>query len=304
MQVPRLDFVTCANPAGLHRMAYWEWGDPDNDKVLLCVHGLTRSGRDFDAFAHRLSAEYRVICPDVAGRGHSDWLPNPAFYTIPQYVADMVTLLARLRPATLHWVGTSMGGLIGMALAGAAALGARHPAPPGLLQGRGWHVDKLVLNDVGPHLEPPALGRILQYVAEPASFETLAAAQAYVRSVSAAFGPHTDAQWEALTRNVYREQDGRWIKHYDLRLAAPFSVQNQAALAAGEHLLWQAYEAIDAPMLILRGEHSDLLSPATVREMARRNPRARSLVVPEAGHAPTLMSDAQIAPVAAFLLQV
>ena len=118
---PRLEYVTCASPAGLHRMAYWEWGDPANDQVLVCVHGLTRTGRDFDALAQRLAGRYRVVCPDVVGRGRSDWLANPAFYTVPQYAADMVTLIARLKPARLAWVGTSMGGLIGMALSGSAA---------------------------------------------------------------------------------------------------------------------------------------------------------------------------------------
>src|SRR5690606_23554880 len=115
---PRLNRVSCLSPAGLHRMAYWEWGDPQNDRVLLCVHGLTRTGRDFDALARRLCQEYRVVCPDVVGRGMSDWLSEPAYYIVPQYLADMVTLIARLNPRVLHWFGTSMGGMIGMTLAG------------------------------------------------------------------------------------------------------------------------------------------------------------------------------------------
>ncbi|ANN67605.1 alpha/beta fold hydrolase [Bordetella bronchialis] len=334
MQNPRLDFVTCASPAGMHRMAYWEWGDPDNDKVLLCVHGLTRTGRDFDTLARRLASEYRVVCPDVVGRGASDWLLHPSFYAVPQYVADMVTLLARVRPRTLHWVGTSMGGLIGMALAGSAALSARLRAANqarspdlglgqtqgldraqarngdgalsrqqggGLPEDSGWRVEKMVLNDVGPRLAPDALARIGQYVGQGQEFDSFEDAVAYIRQVSAAFGPHTDEQWRDLARHVFQRRGDRWVKHYDLGLAQPFAAQDDAAMAAGEQLLWQAYEAIDCPILILRGQHSDLLTADTAGEMARRNPRARVLEVPGVGHAPTLMDDGQIQPVAAFL---
>ncbi|OZI19290.1 alpha/beta hydrolase [Bordetella genomosp. 9] len=305
MQTPRLDFVTCASPAGMHRMAYWEWGDPGNDKVLVCVHGLTRTGRDFDTLARRLSAEYRVVCPDVVGRGASDWLLNPAFYTVPQYVGDMVTLIARLRPATLDWVGTSMGGLIGMVLAGSAAFSARARAAGnaggGPLQGPGLRFDKMVLNDVGPRLAPDALARIGQYVGQGQEFGSFDEAVAYLRQVSAAFGDHTDEQWRELASHVFLRRGDRWVKHYDLGLAVPFAVQDGAALAAGEQMLWHAYDAIDCPILVLRGQHSDLLSAETAREMARRNPGARVVEVPGVGHAPTLMDDAQIEPVEAFL---
>ena len=133
MNVMREQSVQCISPAGLHRMAYTEWGEPDNPKVLVCVHGLTRSGRDFDFLAERLAGEYRVVCPDVVGRGRSDWLKNKALYGVPQYAADMVTLLARLNVDSVHWLGTSMGGLIGMALA------AQENTP----------IARLVLNDVG-----------------------------------------------------------------------------------------------------------------------------------------------------------
>jgi pimeloyl-ACP methyl ester carboxylesterase len=306
MPNPRLDYVNCASPAGLHRVAYWEWGDPDNDRVLLCVHGLTRTGRDFDTLAQRLAREFRVVCPDVVGRGASDWLLNPAFYTVPQYVGDMVTLIARLRPRTLHWVGTSMGGLIGIVLAGSAALSARMRA----VQRRGGahlpdtalRVDKLVLNDVGPRLQSAALARIGQYVGQELEFNSFEDAVMYLRQVSADFGVHTDEQWRDLARHVFRQRGGRWVKHYDLGLAAPFAVQDDATLAAGERLLWQSYEAIDCPILLMRGARSDLLSSASAQEMTRRNPQARLMEVPDVGHAPTLMSEAQVEPVAAFLL--
>jgi len=302
---PRLEFVTCASPAGLHRMAYWEWGDPANDQVLVCVHGLTRSGRDFDTLARRLAGRYRVVCPDVVGRGRSDWLVNPAFYTVPQYVSDMVTLVARLRPARLSWVGTSMGGLIGLGLAGAAAFArAMLPLRPhvGMLPPQaGVRLDKLVLNDVGPRLETGALGRIGQYVGEPGAFGSFAEAVANMRANSGTFGPHTDEQWEHLARFVYPEQDGKWVKHYDLALAQPMAMTPEE-LAAGEQVLWRSYDAIDCPILIVRGEQSDLLTRATTEEMRQRNPRAQVLEVPGVGHAPTLMADSQVTPVADFLL--
>jgi pimeloyl-ACP methyl ester carboxylesterase len=302
---PRLEFVTCASPAGLHRMAYWEWGDPANDQVLVCVHGLTRSGRDFDTLARRLAGRYRVVCPDVVGRGRSDWLVNPAFYTVPQYVSDMVTLVARLRPARLSWVGTSMGGLIGLGLAGAAAFArAMLPLRPhvGMLPPQaGVRLDKLVLNDVGPRLETGALARIGQYVGEPGAFGSFAEAVANLRANSGTFGPHTDEQWEHLARFVYPEQDGKWVKHYDLALAQPMAMTPEE-LAAGEQVLWRSYDAIDCPILIVRGEQSDLLTRATADEMRQRNPRAQVLEVPGVGHAPTLMADSQVTSVADFLL--
>jgi len=305
MTQPRLDFVTCASPAGLHRMAYWEWGDPGNDRVLVCVHGLTRTGRDFDVLARRLSGDYRVVCPDVAGRGRSDWLANPAFYTVPQYVADMTTLLARLRPAVLHWVGTSMGGLIGMALGGALAAKAREgDNGPALLRHavRGdLRIERMVLNDVGPRIDPQALGRIGMYVGQPVAFPSFEQAVQYVRTVSAAFGPHDDAQWAELTRHVFREQGGMWVKHYDLGLAMAFAMQDPAALAAGEQLLWQAYQGLDCPILVTRGGESDLLTPATAQEMLARNPRARLAQFPGVGHAPTLMAEDQVRTVEEFL---
>lgn len=303
---PRLEFVTCASPAGLHRMAYWEWGDPANDEVLVCVHGLTRSGRDFDTLARRLADRYRVVCPDVVGRGRSDWLSNPAFYTVPQYVSDMVTLLARLRPARLAWLGTSMGGLIGLALSGAAvyaqAMLAMRPHAGMLPPSEGLRLDKLVLNDVGPRLETGALARIGQYVGEPAEFESFDAAVAAMRANSMTFGPHTDAQWAELGRYLYPEQGGKWVKHYDLALAQALAAQTPQELAAGEQILWRAYDTVACPILIVRGEQSDLLTRATVEEMLARNPRARAHEVAGVGHAPTLMADEQVEPVAAFLL--
>jgi pimeloyl-ACP methyl ester carboxylesterase len=304
---PRLEFVTCASPAGLHRMAYWEWGRADNPDVLLCLHGLTRSGRDFDRLARSLAQAYRVICPDLAGRGRSDWLANPMFYTVPQYVADIVTLLARIQPERLNWLGTSLGGLVGMALGGAVqaahALRGGHATPEDAHRAApDIRFGKLVLNDVGPRLNPPALARIGQYVGRPVAFDSFDAAVENVRTVAAEFGPHTDEQWRELTEHVYRKEAQQWVKHYDLGISVPFMAQDPGWLAAGEQLLWQSYESLDCPILIVRGEQSDLLTEATAQEMLARNAHASLHEVHGVGHAPTLMHDAQIEPVVRFLL--
>src|SRR5688572_13369999 len=190
---PRRRSVQCASTRGLHRLAYLEWGDPRNRDVLVCVHGLTRTGRDFDALARALSIQFRVVCPDIAGRGDSDRLPDPALYAIPQYVADMVTLIARLDVESVRWVGTSMGGLIGMALAAQA----------------GSPVRRLVLNDVGAIVTRTSLERIASYVGKAPDFATIEDAERYIRQVSAPFGPHSDAEWRFLTETwVRRNTDG------------------------------------------------------------------------------------------------
>lgn len=288
MDQPRLHHVSCLNARGLHRMAYWEWGDPANPRVLLCVHGLTRQGRDFDTLASALSDHYRVVCPDVVGRGESDWLPDPAGYGVPAYVADMVTLVARLNPGTLDWVGTSMGGLIGM---GMASL----PGNP---------VRRLVLNDVGPRLEISALSRIGTYVGAPVSWDSFEAAADALWTISQGFGPHSRDQWLALCRPQLRQQEqGRWISRYDPGIAVPFKALSPELAKAGEAHLWQAYDRITAPTLVLRGAQSDLLTADTLREMAQRGPKASTLEFDGVGHAPTLIAPDQVAAVRDFLLE-
>lgn len=301
---PRLDFVTCASPAGAHRMAYWEWGDPDNDQVVLCVHGLTRSGRDFDPLARRLAAHYRVVCPDVVGRGKSDWLIDPAYYGVPQYVADMLTLIARLQPSQLDWVGTSMGGLIAMGLSATLSMSAAlrpDRGPHGLSHQQNLKLGKVVLNDIGPALSIDGLERIAEYVGVAQSFESFDEAVDYIRTVSADFGHHDLEGWQALTRNVFTEQDGRWGKHYDLRIAEPMGKETPDTIKASEALLWPAFEAFQQPVLIIRGELSDLLTPDTVQEMLARNAQAQLFTVPDVGHAPTLRTNDQITPIEQFL---
>lgn len=305
MPEPRLEYVMCTSPAGTHRMAYWEWGDPGNDRVLLCVHGLTRTGRDFDEVAKNLCGDYRVVCPDVVGRGKSDWLINPAGYAVPQYVADMLTLIARLNPARLDWLGTSMGGLIALGLAGALAMSAAQRPDRGafgLAPEQTVRLNKLVLNDVGPQLNIEGLSRIIDYVGTSPQFDTFAQAVNYVRSISEGFGQHTPEQWQQLTRYVFNCQGGHWIKHYDVRMAEPMALQNQASIEAAERMLWAAYQSIATPILIVRGEQSDLLSVQAAQAMLQRNPNARLVEFPDVGHAPTFQSRAQIQPVRQFLL--
>jgi pimeloyl-ACP methyl ester carboxylesterase len=309
MTEPRLNHVQCLNPRGRHRVAWWEWGEADNPRVVVCVHGLTRQGRDFDALARDLSAEYRVVCPDVAGRGRSDRLPDPMGYGIPTYVADMVTLIAALGVQQVDWVGTSMGGLIGLGVASlpgpvqaAAAAGAGLPALP-VPQPL---VRALVLNDVGPRIEPASLVRIGSYVGQPARWATVEEAAAALWQLSLGFGPHTPAQWLALTRPqlvaVHDEHGEGFVPHYDPAIALPFKAVTPELAAAGEALLWQAWDRLSCPTLLLRGADSDLLSRETALAMTQRGPRARLHEFAGVGHAPTLVAAEQRAVVREFLV--
>lgn len=283
---PRQLEVQCISARGLHSMAYTEWGDPANKKVLVCVHGLTRQGRDFDTLAQAMAGEYRVVCPDVVGRGRSDWLADPMGYAIPSYVADMVTLLARLNASEVHWVGTSMGGLVGMGLASL-------PKSP---------IAKLVLNDVGPKIEYASLVRIGQYLGAPVRWNTQDEAADALWAVSSSFGPHSREQWLALTR-PHLVADGTGYKpHYDPAIAVAFRAITPELATAGEAAAWYGYDHIICPTLLVRGADSDLLSAQTAREMTQRGPKARLHEFAGVGHAPTLMQPDQVAVVREFLL--
>jgi pimeloyl-ACP methyl ester carboxylesterase len=288
---PRAGHVDCLSPAGLHRMAWTEWGDADNPRVLVCVHGLTRLGRDFDRLARALADRYRVVCPDIVGRGNSDRLRDPRHYHVPQYVADMVTLIARLNVDTVHWVGTSMGGLIGITLAG-------QPGSP---------ITKLVINDVGPTLDAAALARIGEYLGKPIRFASVDQAIDYIALISAPFGLRTRDEWreiaEPAIRPVKDSAGEGWVLHYDPAIAQPFRSVTIESAAAGEAALWAAYERIACPTLLTRGATSDLLSHATATRMTETGPRARLVEFAGVGHAPMFMHDDQIGVVRAFLLQ-
>jgi len=279
-------------------MAYWEWnatGNPAHPHVVVCVHGLSRQGRDFDTLARALSTRVRVVCPDVVGRGYSDWLADPMGYQIPVYAADMLALLAHLHHSaplqTLDWVGTSMGGLIGMALCGLPDLPL--PVP----------VRRLVLNDVGPTIEWQALQRIGQYLGQPLRFDSEQQAADALWAVSSSFGPHTPAQWLQLSRPMLRSlPDGSLALHYDPAIAVPFRAMARDAATTNEAQLWQLYNHIRARTLVLRGAQSDLLAPATARAMGERGPRAQAVEFAGVGHAPTLVAPDQVATVLSFVL--
>jgi pimeloyl-ACP methyl ester carboxylesterase len=283
--------VQCISPAGLHHMSYKEWGDPRNPRVLVCVHGLTRVSDDFDNLARALCDDYRVVCPDVVGRGRSSWLANPQLYRVPLYVSDMVTLLARVLAdapqQSVDWFGTSMGGLIGMGLASL-------PDSP---------IAKLVLNDIGPTLDPVALVRIGDYLGHDISFPSFEDGAKFVKEISLTFGAHSEPEWRKLAADVLRQSaNGQWIRHYDLGLAAPFSAATADSAAFDQAMLWAAYDAIKCPTLLVRGALSDLLSRETAETMTIRGPKAKLVEIVDVGHAPTFLHADQIEIVKQFLL--
>lgn len=267
--------------AGFHRVAYTQWGR-DDAPAVLCVHGLTRNGRDFDPLALALADRRRVACPDVVGRGKSGWLANPALYGYPQYCADMAALIARIGGDQVDWVGTSMGGLIGMTLAA-------QPNSP---------IRRLVINDVGPLISKVGLQRIADYVGKDPVFEDVAAVEAYLRFTLMGFGRLTDGQWRHLAEHSARQRpDGLLGLAYDPGIAHAFTAQPMQDVD-----LWALWDRVTCPVLVLRGADSDLLTAETAEEMTRRGPGARIVEFPHTGHAPALMSEEQIAVVRSFLL--
>ena len=287
---------------GLHRLSYREWGDPDHSHVVVCVHGLSRNSRDFDWFARAMAKDCRVVCLDVAGRGASEWLAHKEDYGYPLYVADSVALLARVtapvfpggvrglvrrilgarKTPIVDWVGTSMGGLIGMMVA------AREQAP----------IRRLVMNDIGPLIPAAALARIGEYVGRDQRFDSLESFEANLRRIHATFGPLTAEQWRHMALHSHRRlDDGGFGFHYDPAVALPFK-----SLPVADIDLWGLWDKVKCPTLVLRGTDSDLLSHETARAMQSRGPGAKVLEFPGVGHAPMLMSADQIAPVREFLL--
>lgn len=312
MTEPTLRFVPCPDADGGHRMAYWQWGDDAAPHLVLCVHGLTRQGRDFDVLAkallERAKGNIRVVCPDVVGRGQSDWLHNPQGYAVPTYVADMLALLGQLHAeqsiATLDYVGTSMGGLIGMAIAGSPQLPMVAP------------IRRLVLNDVGPSVSAAAIQRIASYVGKSGRYESLDAAADAMWAISSSFGAHTREEWLALSRPMVvpaseRSDDGSartassqpgFVLHYDPAVAVPIRALTPDLAAQAESAMWGLYDAITARTLLLRGAQSDLLMPETAQAMRQRGPGARLVEFEGVGHAPTLVAPAQHGIVVDFLL--
>ncbi len=278
--IPRTGVVSCLGPQGFHRMAYTEWGPADHSHVVLCVHGLTRNGRDFDILARALSGRCRVICPDVVGRGRSSWLKDPAGYGYPQYLGDLTTLIARTGAEQVDWVGTSMGGLIGMLLA----------AQPGV------PIRRLVMNDVGAFIPKAALERIGTYVGKDPVFADIDALEAYLRRVAAPFGPLTDAQWRHLA-----EHGGRVADDGTLRLAYDPGIAVAFGGGVADVDLRAVWERVRCDVLITRGTDSDLLTRDTADAMLSRNGRTQLVDFDGIGHAPTFMAPDQIATVSDFL---
>ena len=276
----REDEVTVSTAHGFVRMRYVEWGALGNDRVVVCVHGLTRNGRDFDALARALP-DFRVICPDMPGRGRSDWLRDPNDYNFVTYVGALTALVARAGVAKVSWVGTSMGGLLGIVMAG-------QPESP---------VSRLVVNDVGPYIEPAAIERLKSYVGADPTFDTHEALEQYIRQISSTFGPLTDGQWRHLAETTARQlDDGRFGLRYDPGIAVPFRTAVDQSPA-----LWAMWDRIACPTLLIRGAESDLLSQATAASMMSRGPKPELIEYAGIGHAPMFLDDDQIEPVARFL---
>jgi pimeloyl-ACP methyl ester carboxylesterase len=308
MPKPRLDHFPSLGPHGFHRVAYVDWGDRDARHIVVCAHGLTRNSRDFDELAAYLAVRgCRVVCMDVVGRGDSDWLDNKSDYGFAQYVSDAAALIARITAPkaslltrlqgaggqhVIDWVGTSMGGLIGMMVAA-------EPGSP---------IRGLVLNDVGPLIPWPALARLkLAAGGDGVRFASLDEVERYLRDACASFGPLTDRQWRRLALHGSRRGKDGYALAYDPAIVSAMRAGGGASVAFGADFffgidLWKIWDAVKSPTLVLRGKESDLLLESTVQRMKERGPRMKVIEFPGVGHAPWLMSEAQIRPVADFLL--
>jgi len=280
----RQKFVPVLGPRGFYRLAYREWGAADNPRVLVCVHGLTRLGRDFDDVARAMSRDYRVVCPDMPGRGESDWFDHKMDYQPPNYAAACAALIARLGVERVDWLGTSMGGIVGMVVASM-------PNSP---------IARMIVNDVGPFIPKAALERIAAYTGTDPRFADFAEAEGMFRKNAAPFGIKRNDHWRRLTEiSVRSAEEGKLKLHYDPGIAIPFK-----AGPIVDSVFWPVWEAIKCPVLVLRGAESDLLLAQTAKEMTERGPKAEMVEIPGCGHAPALMEDDQIAIVRNWLLKV
>lgn len=273
---PELLYFECPHEGGNHTIACLRWGDPRATRTVLCVHGLTRNGRDFDFLAEALRQDYQVLCPDMAGRGKSAWLPVSQLYTNPQYLADIFYILKELHIAKVTWIGTSMGGILGMMAANTA---------PGL-------IDALVLNDIGCVIPASGLARIRDIADMPTLFDDYASADRAFRKRCQHFGIKDEAHWQHLLKYGVEQVDCQWRFTYDPAIfAAGFSKDTPLE----DVNLWPLWEAITKmPVLLIRGADSDILLSSTAQEMEKRHPRLERLEVPQCGHAPTLLEETQI----------
>ncbi|MBL8287849.1 MAG: alpha/beta hydrolase [Rubrivivax sp.] len=279
--VPTSNYVACAGRE-IHFMDWSAGNGAADGETVIAWHGLARTGRDMDAIAAHLAQRYRVICPDTLGRGLSQWSPDPANeYCLAFYEKTAVALLDHLGVRECHWLGTSMGGAIGL------------KAAAGALRGR---IKRLVLNDIGPELAAAAVQRIRSYAGSPPSFATVSELEAYFRTVYKPYGWLSDAQWRLLTESSTRRlPDGRVTPHYD-----PAMVQ-QFIHHPDDYRQWDAWDSLALPVLCLRGETSDLLLPEVAEAMRSRGPRAVVVTIPGCGHAPALNTPEHFALVERFL---
>lgn len=256
------------NPIGFHRVSYTDWNHASTAKALLCVHGLTRNGRDFDYLARHLQKDFRVVCPDLVGRGESDWLPNPKLYDVPQYISDLIALMARIETDELNYLGTSLGGVLGILLAGSVN------SP----------IKRLILNDVGPKIPSVSLLPIIKYTKANLSFASLEDLESYLRRVYAQLGPLSDEQWAHLIKfSHYQSSNGRY--HY----ACDPGIIVHIMLATPRANLWPYWKAIRCPILVIHGAKSRVLTPAILEKMKHFQPTIEVIEIAEAGHAPSLM---------------
>lgn len=275
----RTESVMGLSSTGLHRIVYNEWGSQDNERVLVCVHGLARNSRDFDDIAKSLSREYRVICPDMPGRGESDWLANPADYAMPQYLSNIMVLLARLNVEKVDWLGTSMGGIIGMLLASM-------PQSP---------IRKLILNDIGAFVSKESIQRIGDYLV-PKHFEDAETAKAFMKTTYPGLRNLTEVQWQHLTKYGFKQVEQGLTQHYD-----PAIGDTLRASADQDIDLWFVWRAIQCPQMLIWGETSDILNQATVEQMQTENPAMSLYSIAGIPHVPSLMEEAHIQEITQWL---
>lgn len=266
--------ILAPNKGGKHRIVYQDWGDENNPKVLICVHGLTRNSRDFDYLAHELSSEYRVIAPDIVGRGQSDWLTDSSMYTMEQYASDMVSLITSLKLKEVDWLGTSLGGLIGMTLAS-------QPNTP---------IKRLILNDIGPVIKKEAIAYLATALSETPHFQSLDDLRGFLKEAYVTMGHMDPHHWEHMVTYDHRiTSEGKITRNFDPKITRWVTSMTNSDVA-----MWELFESIQCPILIIHGQESVILTSEICQEMLKRNPHASLITLPGVGHTPSLMPKAQI----------
>lgn len=272
-----------ASVEGFHKVVYSDWGTPNKKDTLVCVHGLTRNRHDFDHLSKELSKTRHVVCPDVVGRGDSDYFKDPTHYGYEQYIMDMTTLVARLDVEAVDWLGTSMGGLFGIVMAA-------QPQTP---------IRRLILNDIGPFIPREAIDRIKEYAGTAIEFANYEQAKMVLRGIYEPFGILDEDQWEHLISHSVRKKEGKHILAYDPRATGGVEGQKEDAPVVredkeGNVVFWDIWEKITCPVLVINGKNSDILPPHVIEQMKKRGPKFEHVLIEGAGHAPALMAKDQI----------